>query len=182
LSDHAKNNKKPIADLFELFNEVDDMIRIVAILSSSCLECTKTTRVLETIYHRFGADGKLKEIIVWHPSLPTASGERAQKTTLLVSDEGGETADVFARSLALKTRALHVCLLYSPRLRWEGCDQMPPAPAFWMHHSSELEEKSFFNAERFEEETKFLIESEDPEFSEKQVSEVLLNKKKKGLG
>jgi hypothetical protein len=168
---------KTLEDLVKQFNNDDDMIRIVAILSPSCQDCLHAKKDLERTVQRFASSGKIKEIVIWHPS---AGSEAEEPSILLFNDESGEIARSFGKSMSLNEKALHVYLLYPPRIRWEGLDQTPPSPAFWMHQSANLGRKNYFDPSKFEEETKFLIESEDPDFSDGQVSEVLLNKKKKG--
>jgi hypothetical protein len=164
-----------LSSLLDQFNESNDSIRIVAILSNSCKDCHSGYKDLARIFERFGSSGKLKEMIIWHPSSPSG----VESSISFIPDESGELASIFAKALALsEEKALHVYLLYPPRIRWEGEDQVPPPPAFWMHQSSSLDEKQIFDPARFEEETKFLIDAEDPEFSDRQVPEVLLNKKK----
>lgn len=172
------NTTKEAAYLFDHFNDLQDSIRIVAILSSSCLECVSTYKALRVNFERFGSSGKLKGIIIWSPSSPNQEND---PSISFVNDSTGQLADLFAKTLAVSNgQALHLCLLYPPRIIWEGEDQLPPSPAFWMHQSSELDKKQYFDPARFEEECKFLIEAEDPDYSDKQVSDVLLNKKKKG--
>jgi hypothetical protein len=170
--------KEALADLVEQFNEQQDSIRIVAILSSSCSECSSTYKALKGNFDRFGSSGKLKGITIWNPSSPDREND---PSISFVNDSTGQLADLFAKTLAVRNeQALHLYMLYPPRIKWEGEDQLPPSPAFWMHQASELDKKQYFDPARFEEECKFLIEAEDPDYSDKQVSDVLLNKKKKG--
>jgi hypothetical protein len=162
-------------DLMDLFNNEEDNIRVVAILSPSCKECEKGYKALESIFHSFAPSGKLTGAIIWKAGVENLPDQEKSSSITFVADESGDIVASFAKSVNLQEKELHVYLLYPPRLRWEE-DQLPPAPAFWM---GELAEKNyFFDPLRFKEEVKFLVEAEDPNFSD--VPEALLNKKKHG--
>jgi hypothetical protein len=166
---------KKVRDFAEQFNSMADSIRILAILLSSCQECMKSFNAINRVFDRFGASGKLKSFVVWSPAIPSLPSEENQDV-FLISDEGRELARLFSISLGVKDELLHSLLLYPPRLSWDGENQVPPAPASWMHHSTSLDKSHVFGESRFGEEVKFLVEAEDPEFSERGVEDVLLKK------
>jgi hypothetical protein len=170
------------SEFLQQFNELSTRIRIVAILSPDCQICLKDFKHLKNIHDRFDSS-KLFDFSVWSPS-PNLGSEIDSRDEIpniaLFSDENLETLARFSKVLNVENKNTHFFLLYAPRIMWET-EGTPPEPTFFMKHvssSDKAEPNQEFNEDRFCEEIRFLLESEDPESSEQELTEILLKKKK----
>jgi hypothetical protein len=169
----------------EEFNSNSNSIRILAIVSPTCPECLAGAEVVKWIFAKFDSN-KLKGFVLWIPMLENDVESAAQARSESIADPriaqfwDGERncGNLFARALHLdKTPAAwDVYLLYSPRMLWENEDA-PPEPAFWMHQLSSCDPNLRLDSQKFADETRFLLEAEDPELAERDVAQVLINKK-----
>jgi hypothetical protein len=184
--------KYELQSLISKFNEYEDSIRIVVIVSPTCPDCVRGFEVIKNLFLRFDSK-KLRGFVTWVSMLSEDDEEAARKRSDSFSDQRVTQYWDYDRSLArLFAKALHfqrgvawdVYLLYSPRIIWgEGSELEPPEPAFWMHQlDSEpaANQSKRLDPSRFGEEAKFLLEAEDPELFEREdVAEVLLKKGEK---
>jgi hypothetical protein len=175
-----------LEDLMEQFNSSQDSIRIVTIVSPTCLECLQGFEVVRKLFKRFDTK-KMRGFIIWIPMLEKDNEQAAQARSATVEDQrisqfwdqDRSAGRLFGSTLRLQNGvAWDVYLLYSPRIKWEN-EEEAPEPSFWMHQLDSGEPSLKLDSERFGDETKFLLDAEDPDLSDLGVEEVLLDKKKK---
>jgi hypothetical protein len=84
------------------------------------------------------ASAPLRPLIVWVPKSRGTESAVEYATSFVADaraahfwDARGRVMDVFEQALGLTEDAWDVYILYGPNARWE--DDLPPAPAFWMH-------------------------------------------------
>lgn len=182
-------SKYKLDELMEQFNSSQDSIRVLAIVSPTCPECLQGFEMIKELFAKFDSR-KIRGFIIWIGMLEKDNEQVAQTKSETIQDqrisqfwdhERG-AGRLFANTLRLqKGVAWDVYLIYSPRIRWEN-EEEPPEPTFWMHQlSSDLsaDQGLRLDSVRFSEETKFLLEAEDPDLSDREVAQVLLDKKKK---
>jgi hypothetical protein len=169
------------------FNASEDWIRVLAIISPTCPECLRGVELIRRLFTRFDSK-KLGGFILWVGMLKEDNEQIAKEKSEMIKDPrimqfwdyDRLASRMFANTLRLvKGMAWDVYLLYSPRMRWEN-EESAPEPAFWMHQltsDSSADPKLRLEPEKFMDETKFLLETEDPELSDKEVDQVLLEKK-----
>jgi len=124
--------------LREHFNAAGDAVRVVALVSPTCLVCQYGAGVVRATFELTPAPA-LRGFAVWVPMMSAddlAEAEReaegfADKRVAHLWDGQREVGDVFTKTLALVGTAWDVYLVYAPCVRWEG--PLPPAPTFWMH-------------------------------------------------
>ena len=165
------------------FNSTSDAIRIISILSPTGVSGLEFT---EQVFKRCDSK-RLRSFVIFLPMFESDTMEAAEKIAKSMTEErisrGWDQekilGNLFSRVLKLKSTAFEVYLLYSPRIVWDMID--PPAPTFWMHQlgvDSGADQDLFLDPNRFIDEVKLLIDMEDPEASENEVSRVLLRKEK----
>jgi hypothetical protein len=179
-------SKYKLNELIEQFNSSEDSIRIVAIVSPTCPECLQGFEIIKKLFQRFDTK-KIRGFIVWISMLEKDDEQVAQAKSATIEDQrisqfwdqDRNAGRLFGSILRLQNGvAWDVYLLYSPRLKWEN-EQEAPEPSFWMHQLDSADPSSKLDSTRFTDETKFLLEAEDPELSDHEVEQVLLDKKKK---
>jgi hypothetical protein len=175
-----------IEDLHDRFNESEDSIRVITLVSPTCPECLIGVETIKRLFARFDSR-KLRGFILWVRMLKEDDYKAARKRSEAFQDSrvmqmwdfDRNAAGMFGRALKLDVEAWDVYLLYSPRIRWEN-QERAPEPVFWMHQLSSADPKLRFDQTRFFEETKYLLEAEDPDLSDKEVTQILLDKDKIG--
>ena len=165
------------------FNSSSDAIRIISILSPTGVSGLEFT---EQVFKRCDSK-RLRGFVIFLPVLESDTMEATEKIAKGTTEERISVGwdqekilgNLFSRVLKLKSTAFEVYLLYSPRIVWDMID--PPAPTFWMHQlggDSGADQNLFLDPNRFIDEVKLLIDMEDPQASEHEVSRVLLRKEK----
>ena len=125
--------------LREHFNAAGDAVRVVALVSPTCLVCQYGAGVVRATFELTPAPA-LRGFAVWVPMMSAddlAEAEReaegfADKRVAHLWDGERRVGNVFTKTLALAGTAWDVYLVYAPCVRWEG-PLLPPAPTFWMH-------------------------------------------------
>ncbi len=132
-----------VEELRQAFNEAQDDVRLVSLLSPTCGECIEGHEVVKQMFDRFESDD-LKALNVWLPMLQddnsSAATEQAgtfQDERILTEgwDEKRVIGKAFEKTLDLTRTAWDVYLVYEPGVTWE--DELPPKPTFWMHQLTE---------------------------------------------
>ncbi len=177
-----------LQNLIDQFNASEDSVRVLAIVSPSCEECLRGVELIRRLLARFDSK-KLRGFILWVAMLQEDDERIARQKSEMVQDPRimqfwdyeRIAARMYGNTLRLaKGVAWDVYLLYSPRMRWEN-EENAPEPAYWMHQltsESSADPNQRLDSERFIEETKFLLETEDPDLSDREVDQVLLKKEK----
>ena len=165
------------------FNSSSEAVRIISILSPTN-PGVSGLEFIEKIFKRYDSK-KLKAFAIFLPMLESDTKEASEEVAKSMRedrisigwDQEKILGNLFSRVLKLKSTAFEVYLLYSPRIVWDMVD--PPAPTFWMHQlDSGADQNLVLDPNRFFDEVKLLLEMEDPQASEHEVSRVLLDKKK----
>ncbi|MDH2901263.1 MAG: hypothetical protein PXY39_09850 [archaeon] len=181
-------SKFKLEDLIDQFNSSEDSIRVLAIVSPTCPDCLVGFEIVKRLFTRFDSN-KLRGFVIWIAMLEGDDEQTARIKSESVEDSritqfwdyDRAAGRLYANTLRLqKGVAWDIYLLYSPRMRWESEDQAPE-PAFWMHQlDSDISADPKFRLDyaRFAEESKFLLEAEEPDLADRDVSQVLLDKKK----
>lgn len=120
------------------FNASSDKVRIVVLLSPTCLLCRSGHGVVGEVLKKFSSS-KLRAMLIWEPMRERDSPVTAARQALTVQDarisqgwnENREVGKLFAETLKLHHIAWDVYLTYEPGIKWKG--QWPPSPTFWMH-------------------------------------------------
>jgi len=124
--------------LREQFNAAPDAVRVITLVSPTCLVCQYGAGVVRTMFELTPAPA-LKGFAVWVPMMSADNFEAAQRQAAGFADGrvvhlwDGErkVGDTFTKTLGLEGTAWDVYLLYAPGVHWDG--SLPPAPTFWMH-------------------------------------------------
>ena len=179
-------SKYKLEELMEQFNSSQDSIRIVTIVSPTCPECLQGFEVVKKLFQRFDTN-KMRGFIIWIPMLEKDDEQAAQAKSVTFEDhkitqlwdQDRSAGRLFGSTLRLQNGvAWDVYLLYSPRIKWEN-EEEAPEPSFWMHQLDSGDSSLRLDTARFSDETKFLLDAEDPDLSDRGVEQVLLDKKKK---
>ncbi len=179
-------SKYKLEDLIDQFNSSQDSIRIITIVSPTCPECLQGFEVVRKLFQRFDTK-KLRGFIIWIPMLEKDDEQAAKTESATVEDQrisqlwdqDRGAGRLFGSMLRLQNDvAWDVYLLYSPRIKWEN-EEEAPEPSFWMHQLDSGDPSLRLDSARFGDETKFLLDAEDPDLSDLGVEEMLLDKKKK---
>jgi hypothetical protein len=182
-------SKYKLRDLIDQFNSSEDSIRVLAIVSPTCQECIFGFEGIRRLFAIFDSK-KLRGFILWIPMLQDDDEQAAKTKSETVKDpritQFWDYEQSSGRAVAktlhlLKDVAWDVYLLYSPRMKWEN-EEQAPEPSFWMHQltsDTSADQRLRLDLARFAEETKFLLEAEDPALADREVSQFLLDKKKK---
>jgi len=120
------------------FNASSDKVRIVVLLSPTCLHCRSGHGVVGEVLKKFSSS-KLQATLIWEPMRERDSPVSAARQALTVQDarisqgwnENKEVGKLFAETLKLHDIAWDVYLAYEPGIKWKG--PWPPSPTFWMH-------------------------------------------------
>jgi len=120
------------------FNATSDKVRIVALLSPTCVHCRSGHRVVGDVLKELPSPN-LQGMLIWEPMRVGDSPYTAARQALTVQDprisQGWiETEDVgklFAQTLKLRAIAWDVYLIYESGIQWNG--RLAPSPNFWMH-------------------------------------------------
>ncbi len=170
--------------LVETFNVAEASIRVVALLSPDQTMGANDFELIRRLFSRFDSN-KLSGLVIWNA--PSKEVFAQAYETLNDDSRINQFWDAENSSMQSFSKLLHVeqarniYLLYSPRMRWE-VQERAPDPVLWIqsvtsdHINNTISESDF---SRFIEETKFLLETEDPELSDKGLMQVLLEKEKK---
>jgi hypothetical protein len=181
-------SKFNLQSLINEFNSSEDSVRVLTIVSPTCRDCIAGFELMKRLFATYGSK-KLRGFIVWVAMLDRDDEQTAEGKSESIEDsritqfwdyERAATR-LYAKTLRLQNGvAWDVYLLYSPRIRWEN-EELAPEPAFWMHqlHSdASADPKLRLDARRFSEETRFLLEAEDPDLADREIFQVVLDKKK----
>ena len=130
----------------EEFNGSSDKVRIVVLLSPTCLDCRSGHRVVGDVLKKFSSS-KVQAMLIWEPMQERDSPVTAAQQALTVQDarifqgwnENREVGKLFAEALKLHDIAWDVYLAYEPGIKWKG--QRPPSPTFWMHQLEGVDPK-----------------------------------------
>ena len=165
------------------FNSSSEAVRIIWILSP-IKPGVSGLEFIKSIFKR--CDSKmLRAFAIFLPILESDTKEAAEEVAKsgmeerisIGWDQEKILGNLFSRVLKLKSTAIEVYLLYSPRIVWDMVD--PPAPTFWMHQLDfGADQNLLLDPNRFFDEVKLLLDMEDPQASEHEVSRVLLRKEK----
>jgi hypothetical protein len=120
------------------FNASSEKVRVVVLLSPTCLHCRCGHRVVGEVLKKFSSS-KLQAMLIWEPMRERDSPVSAAQQALTVQDarisqgwnENREVGKLFAEALKLHDIAWDVYVAYEPGIKWKG--QWPPSPTFWMH-------------------------------------------------
>ena len=120
------------------FNERQDAVRVISLLSPTCLVCQYGQGVVRTVFD-VASEAELWGLIGWIPMMDAdseAAGELeaqrfADARVHHVWDGQRALGSAFAKTLALEGPAWDVYLLYGRGVTWT--DTIPPPPTFWMH-------------------------------------------------
>jgi len=121
------------------FNDAHPFVRVVSLVSPTCLVCQYGEGVVRTLFETSGDEQQLRGFMVWIPMMDAddqaAAGSQADRfedaRVRHLWDGEKELGEAFARTLGLKRTAWDVYLLYAPGIIWDG--EGPPTPTFWMH-------------------------------------------------
>ena len=181
-------SKFKLEDLIDQFNSSEDSIRVLVIVSPTCQDCLVGFETVKRLFARFDSK-KLRGYVIWIAMLEGDDEEIAKRNSETFRDPRithfwdyeRRAGRLYANTLRLqKGVAWDVYLLYSPRMRWEN-EGEAPQPAYWMHQlysDISADPKLRLDYTKFAEESKFLLESEDPDLADREVSQVLLDKEK----
>lgn len=120
------------------FNAASETVRVVTLLSPTCMVCRYGAGVVRTVLE-VTSSSALTGWVVWVPMMDADTIDEARKEAADFVDarithlwDGKRVVgDTFADALGLTGTAWDVYLLYRAGVRWESV--VPPAPAFWMH-------------------------------------------------
>jgi hypothetical protein len=115
-----------------------ESVRVVALLSPTCLVCQYGAGVVRTLFE-VTPSAALIGLVVWVPMMDADTVDEARREAADFVEErithlwDGEriAGGAFADTLGLIGTAWDVYLLYPAGVLWESA--LPPAPAFWMH-------------------------------------------------
>lgn len=187
-SDNHLLSKFKLEDLIDQFNSSEDSIRVLAIVSPTCQDCLVGFEIVKRLFTRFDSKN-IRGFVIWIAMLEGDDEEIAKRGSETFRDPRithfwdyeRRAGRLYANTLHLQNGvAWDVYLLYSPRMRWENEDEAPQ-PAYWMHQldsDNSADPKLRLDYARFAEESKFLLEAEDPDLADRDVSQVLLDKEK----
>jgi len=120
------------------FNDGSGAVRVVSLLSPTCLVCQYGAGVVKTIIGSAGEDD-LRGLIAWIPMMDSddlraarrEAGEMQHDRIGHVWDGDRRLGTAFAGTLGLEGHAWDVYLLYGAGAVWTA--ESPPEPDFWMH-------------------------------------------------
>ncbi len=120
------------------FNQANESVRLLTILSPTCLLCQYGQGVIRELYEKIDAK-MLKGFSIWLPimdgdNLVAADVQSANFTDGRIEhvwDREKLLGNRFAKALNMKGIAWDVYMLYAPGVTWNS--DVPPEPAFWMH-------------------------------------------------
>jgi hypothetical protein len=121
------------------FNDDRDKLRVVAVVSPTCVDCLNAVRSIRRAIQAGPTDAPIAASILWVDVTPFDSADEVERVTRLVDIEGvrqyhdptGWTGRRVAASLGFPEQlAWDVFLLYRPGLAW---NEKPPAPTEWVH-------------------------------------------------
>jgi hypothetical protein len=181
-------SKFTVQDLVNNFNSSGESVRVLAIVSPSCKDCIFGFEAIKKLFERYSSS-KLRGIIIWTAMLQGDNEKTAKTMSEGIQDERIEqywdyervAGRLFAKTLRLQNgTAWDVYLLYSPRMKWES-EERAPEPAFWMHQldsDRSADPKLRLDARRLEQETRFLLEAEEPDPADGEIAQKLIDKEK----
>lgn len=122
----------------ERFNDTSDSVRVVSLVSPTCLVCQYGAGALRTVFD-LGKDSAVIGLVAWIPMMDADDLEAAEQEAARLDVPGVEhvwdgeklLGDAFSTILDLQCSAWDVYLLYAPGVTWSG--ELPPRPTFWMH-------------------------------------------------
>ena len=120
----------------EQFNRASDAVRVVSLVSPTCLVCQYGAGALRTVFD-VAKDSDVTGLIAWIMKTDDlAAAEREARSLALPGvehtwDGDRVLGDAFAATLGLQCSAWDVYLLYAPGVGWS--EELPPEPTFWMH-------------------------------------------------
>ena len=121
------------------FNRSRDRLRIVAIVSPTCLDCLNGVRSIRRAIQAAPPSGPVAASIVWVDLSPFDSPAEVERVSRLIEledarhyhDPTGWTGRQIAASLGHPDQlAWDMFLFYAPGLGW---DDVPPPPTDWAH-------------------------------------------------
>ena len=122
----------------EQFNAASESVRVVSLVSPTCLVCQYGAGTLRTVFD-LGKESDVTGLVAWIPMMKTDDLEVAEREAKRLSlphvehvwDGEKVLGDAFAGTLGLRCAAWDVYLLYAPGVTWSQA--LPPEPTFWMH-------------------------------------------------
>ncbi len=120
------------------FNDRSDCVRVVSLVSPTCLVCQYGAGALRTVFD-LGEDSDVIGLVGWIPMMDADDLDAAETEAARLAVPGVEhvwdgektLGGAFSKTLGLQSSAWDVYLLYARGVTWTG--EVPPAPTFWMH-------------------------------------------------
>lgn len=160
------------AELKNLFNQDQDKVRVVMVLSPACGNCRMAARMIERHLLEKVQDPGLSVYVVWEKIGPTDAQEVAAEAASLLADPRIHsfwspehfTSRAFHDAVgAQRTLAWDIFLVFGKGKRWADA---PPAPDTFMHNqrtNTELSKDRLLNVEKLAGEVKGFLAATAPQ-------------------
>lgn len=156
---------KDVSPLRDWFQANGGSVRMIALLSPSCLSCVRGFETVQKTLIGVG-DLRLRAAVVWIAVMPPDKRDMAVSLSAQFTDgrltyfwdpyrAAGET---WQPPLKLKGAAWDVYLLYGASATWNEPDLDPGPPIFWMHQLKDLPQAPALDQKKLEQKIRALLE------------------------
>ncbi|MEM7350413.1 MAG: hypothetical protein AAF657_06375 [Acidobacteriota bacterium] len=155
------------SELAKIFDQDKDRMRLLMMLSPTCITCQISARVVERHVLDHIDDERLRVYVYWMPVFETDHDHDAESAMWTVSDprarhfwaEGLDLANAYATPLGLSEGpAWDVFLAFPQGAAWKD---PVPLPSYFQHHAKELSDENRFNGTVLADELRKLLASSD---------------------
>lgn len=162
-ADPAVVDLSDVSPLREWFQRETGNVRVIALLSPSCMSCIKGFEELQNTLKSVGSSN-VRLAIVWLPIGTETRQSAVSRSSGFVDgrvtyfwDPYRAAGETWQSVLKLKGAAWDVYMLYGPSSAWNEPDLDPAPPAFWMHQLKEVPQAPTFDRKVFETKLRSLL-------------------------